>query len=177
MKKCRLLLLDANVVIELFGRGLWERVIDLCDVHLSRTVAEVEAHFYVDEKGERHDFDLQQDASAGRISVFDVTPSQVDTLRSEFDLEYAEGLDPGEAESLVRLLSSSEPWLVCSADKIVYRVLGNLGRSDQGMSLEEVLHRIGLGRSVGYAFAKAYRECWTRKGEVERVQGRGRKPH
>ncbi len=40
MKKFRLLLLDANIVIELFGQGIWDRVIDLCDIHLARTVAE-----------------------------------------------------------------------------------------------------------------------------------------
>ena len=41
MKKFRLLLLDANVVIELFRHGIWARVIETCEVYLSRTVVPV----------------------------------------------------------------------------------------------------------------------------------------
>jgi hypothetical protein len=70
MKKLSLLLLDANVVIQLFQSDVWERVIESCDVHLAATIIEHEAHFYEDAKGERHDFDLSSYVSAGTIRCF-----------------------------------------------------------------------------------------------------------
>ena len=173
MKKFRLLLLDANIVIELFRQGIWERVIELCDVYLSRTVAEEEAHFFVDEQRERQDFDLRLYAQDGRITVFDVMATEVASFCAGFQPSYMESLDPGEAESLAFLFSSTEACFISSADKIVYRVLGNLNRGDQGVSLEEVLQQIGLGRPLTRAFTKEYRQQWTQMGARERVQGSG----
>ena len=59
MKKFRLLLLDANIVIYLFEIGLWDKLIGCRDVLLSRIVAEREAQFFEDDAGERVYFDLQ----------------------------------------------------------------------------------------------------------------------
>jgi len=173
MKKFRLLLLDANVVIELFRQGIWDRVIESCDVHLSRTVAEEEAHFFVDAQGDRQDFDLGPYARDVRITVFDVAATEVAGFCAGFDPSYMESLDPGEAESLAFLFRSTDACLISSADKIVYRVLGNLDKGDQGVSLEEVLQQVGLGRPLPRAFTKAYRQQWTQRGSQERIQGSG----
>jgi hypothetical protein len=173
MKRFRLLLLDANIVIELFRQGIWDRVVEVCGVHLSRTVAEIEAHFYEDEDGEKQYFDLAPDAQAGRITVFDMLPSDLEEFRSCFDPSYFERLDAGEAESLAFLLNSGDPCLICSADSIVYKVLGNLDRAEQGISLEEVLQQTGLGRSLAWQFTKGFRETWTRKGFQEGLGGIG----
>ncbi len=43
MRKLRFLLLDANVIIQLFELGLWKNLIESCEVLLARTVAEIEA--------------------------------------------------------------------------------------------------------------------------------------
>ena len=175
MKKFRLLLLDANGVIELFRLGIWEHVVERCDVHVSRSVADIEAHFYEDEHGERQDFDLAGQAETGTIRVFDVAPSDLDEFRARFDPVYFEKLDPGETESLAFMLNSGDEWLICSADKIVFRILGTLHRVEQGVSLEEILTGIGLGRSLRREFSRAYREKWTRKGFAEGLQGVGLK--
>lgn len=176
MTTLRLLLLDANVVIELFRLGVWERVIGRCQISLARTIVEVEAHFYVNAANGRVDFDLRPFAAKGQITVFDVMPSKVQALLTSFDPTYVEKLDPGEVESLCHLLDAPEVLTISSADKIVYRVLGNLDRGEQGISLEEILQSIGLGRSLQYQFTKAFRERWTQKGFEERLYSRGRKP-
>jgi hypothetical protein len=173
MKKFHLLLLDANIVIELFRQGIWERVVELCDVHLARTVAEVEAHFYKDANGERQDFDLNPYIKAGKITIFDVALSELTAFCSKFDITYFDRLDLGEAESLAYLVNSSETYQICSADKIVFRVLGNLNRRDQGISLEELLQQIGLGRELSRPFSKVFRETLTTKGSQERIQDTG----
>jgi len=57
----------------------------------------------------------------------------------------------------------------------VFRVLGNLNKEEQGVSLEEVLQKIGLGRQLKHQFSKTYRENWTKKGSQESIQGTGLK--
>jgi hypothetical protein len=175
MKKFKLLLLDANVVIELFRLGIWDEVIERCDVHLARTVAEDEAHFFAADDGQRHDFDLQPYINTNRITVFDVTVGEAAAFRNQFDPVYFERLDPGETESLVHFLGLAGECWICSADKIVYRIIGGLDRGEQGVSLEEVLQQTGLGRGLLVQFTKEFRVKWTRKGFEEHMRGLGLK--
>lgn len=172
MKKFRLLLLDANIVIEISRHGLWDQIVARCDIHLARSVID-EAHFFVDANGDRQPIDLTACFDAGSITVFDLTPSDLVEPRAKFDPVYFEKLDPGETESLAYLLRQSDDCQICSADKIVYRVLGNLRRAAQGVSLEEVLNQIGLGRRLTREFSRDYREQWTQKGFQEGLGGIG----
>jgi hypothetical protein len=172
VKKFRLLLLDANVVIEISRHGLWDGIVARCEVHLARTVID-EAQFFDDANGNRQYIDLTAYINAKSITVFDLTPSDLAMLRAEFDPVYFEKLDPGETESLGYLLRQSAESQICSADKIVYRVLGNLKRSEQGVSLEELLDQVGLGRKLPREFTRTYREEWTKKGFQEGLGGIG----
>ena len=174
MKRWSFLLLDANVIIALFRQGIWERVVAECDLHISETVLG-EAHFFEDDAGVRHDFDLGLHVANGSIKKFSVSPPKVKSFVDTFGLDYIEKLDAGEAESLAYLEHASDEHLICSADAIVFRVLGNLDRGQQGVSLQEVLDKLGFGRRLPQQFTKAMREQWTGRGVTERMQGRGRK--
>jgi hypothetical protein len=172
MKKSSLLLLDANVVIEIARQGLWDQITARCDIRLSQTVLD-ESQFYNDDQGERHYIDLTPYISSQRITLFDLTPSQLGGFLAQFGPVYLEKLDPGEAESLAYLLDQPDDCMICSADKIVYRVLGCLSRSEQGVSLEEVLGQLGLSRRLDRKFTKAYKDEWTGKGFQEGLTGLG----
>ena len=74
---------------------------------------------------------------------------------------------------LAFLYSSSVDWLVCAADGAVFRVLGMLGKSEQGISLEEVLKQIGLYRNIEWQYTKKFREHYTRLGQKDFIQERG----
>lgn len=171
-KKFRLLLLDANVVIEAFRMGFWDNLVERCDIYLARTIVETEAHFYEDDDGVRHDFELAPYEASGAITVFDVEMAEVEAFRQRFGPAYFEKLDPGEAEALAFLFAQqSEDWQICSADKIIYRVLGSCHRQEQGISLEEILQKVGLGRSVDRMFSREYREQWTQRGFQDGLSG------
>lgn len=174
MKRWSFLLLDANVIIALFKHGIWDQVVAGCDLHVAETVVG-EAHFYEDDAGARHDFDLGSYVASGRVKQFSVAVTDVTAFVNTFGADYMEKLDPGEAESLAHLERSSDEHLICSADAIVFRVLGNLDRGHQGVSLQEVLDKLGLSRRLPQQFTKAVRERWTGQGVAERLQGRGRK--
>lgn len=173
MKKFKFLLLDANVVIRLFEWGIWDEVVEHCDVHLARTVVENEALYYCDENGDKQYIDLDPYIQNDHIAVFDVTVSDVQAFRKSFDPSYADRLDPGETESLVYLLGAKGDWKFCSADSIVPRILGNLQRREVAISLEEVLCQIGLTRALPVEFTRAYCENNTKVGFADRFQRKG----
>lgn len=171
-RKLKSLLLDANIIIELHRLRLWDEVTAKWCVLLAETVVG-EAQFYSDDKGVPYDIDLQPYIDEGKVDVFELTPSEVQGFLGKFGPIYLEQLDPGEAETLAYLLGGQDRGQLCSADKIVYRVLGNASRSADGISLEEVLQQVGLGRSLDRPFTKAYREEWTKKGFADHLGGRG----
>ena len=170
VKKFSLLLLDANTVIKLFQLDLWDKLVESCDVHLSRTIVTTEAHFFEDEQGERQDFDLSSYEASDCITVFDVTLDQDRQLTRHFDAPYLERFDPGEREALAHLVTSNEPYIICSADSIVFKVLGFLNRAEQGISLEEILQQTGFGREMPWQFTKAFRERYTQEGFADHLQ-------
>jgi hypothetical protein len=46
---------------------------------------------------------------------------------------------------------------------------------DKGISLEEVLQKVGLGRSVAKQYTKQFRERYAKEGEQDSIRGRGLK--
>jgi hypothetical protein len=89
-------------------------------------------------------------------------------------------LDDGETESLCHCLQHGDPYRLCSADAIVFKVLSLMNRSEQGVSLEEVLRTTGLSRGLPRQFTKAFREQNQSRGLQDSLAGIGLKhesPH
>jgi hypothetical protein len=170
----KLLILDANEVIYLHETGLWQAVLSRCEVYLARTVAEDEARFYQGSEADEI-IDLSEDIRQGRVRVFERTITELKAFTDLFDPVYVASLDPGEAESLAYLLHSKDAYLISSGDAIVFRVLGLLNRSDQGISLDEVLQKVGLRRAVSKQYTKQFRERYAREGEQDSLRSRGLK--
>lgn len=176
MPRLRLLILDANVVIYLHELGLWETITAGCEVHLSRIVIDKEVQFYEDGRGHLIPINLSQDEQEGRLTVFEVELGDIRRFQKRFDPTYFERLDPGEAESLAFMLKSNQGFLISSADSIVYKVLGNLNMGDQGISLEEILQRIGRSRSdLPWQYRKQFRKKYTQDGQRDSITGLGDK--
>lgn len=174
MSRLKLLILDANVVIHLHELGIWSKLIGLCDVHLPRTVVSEVSYYEAD--GEKCYIDIEPDVVEQRVHAFDVALSDIKAFRDQFDPFYVEGLDPGECEALAYLCKSDQDFLISSGDAIVYRVLGRLKRSNQGISLEEILQKIGLQQNqLPWACRKAFRQKYTRDGEINALHGIGLK--
>jgi len=168
-KSLRLLLLDANVVIELHRLRLWSAIIDRCEVLLASVVVE-ESRYH--EAGEiQTPLDLRADIAAKNVTVVEPELVTIQAFRRRFRPTFLERLDAGEAESLAYLSEIDGNCLIASADKIVWRTLGALSRGEQGVSLEEILNKIGMTKSLDHEFSKAYREHWTKRGFEEGIRG------
>jgi hypothetical protein len=180
MPKLKLLILDAGVVITLHQLGIWRQVVERCDLHVSRVVVEVESLFHRDSSDDQGEYgqgiDIQSDVASGAVSVFDVPIGDVERFRQAFDDSYAAGIHDGEAESLAYLFANPQKdWLISSGDAIVFKVLGNCGCGEQGISLEEILSRFGLTKQLEWQYSKQFREKYTKIGQQDRIQGRGKR--
>ena len=171
MKKFQFLLLDAGPIIKLFELGIWDKFIEKCDVTISRIVAD-EAK-WVSTEVEDICIDIEAYERQHLVKIIDVDLSVAKTFYDKFDVQYKDIIHPGEKETLAFLCNSPENWLVCSADKAVFRVLGLLGKSDKGISLEEVLKQIGLSQELEWQYTKQFCEKWTHAGKKDSIQDRG----
>jgi hypothetical protein len=169
MKKFRFLLLDTGPIIKLFSLGIWEDFIRYCDINISRIVADNEALYTED--GARQ-IDLKTYEEQGLINIFDVETSMVKTFHDKFGQLCKVDIHSGEEELLAFLCSSSEDWLVCASDGAVFRILGMLGRSERGISLEEILKETGLYKNLEWQYTKKFRERYTRFGQEDFIQDR-----
>ncbi len=174
MKRFPCLVLDANIIILLFQHRLWDAVVERSELILSETVVE-EADFFVDDEGVQHAIDLRPHINAGLIRVVAIVATEVAAFRALFDPLYVQKLDDGETESLAFCLREGDPCRLCSSDAIVFKVLSVVDRSEQGVSLEEVLQAIGLARPLSRQFSKAFREEHRSRGLQDRLAGMGLK--
>ena len=172
MKKFRFLLLDAGPIIKLFELDIWDSFIGKCEVTISRVVAD-EAK-WASQEYEDIRIDLGPYEEQGRVRILDVELSVVKSFHDKFDAVYKALVHDGEKETLAFLCHCSENWLLCAADKAVFRVLGLLGKGEQGISLEEVLKDIGQSRTdLELQYTKKYRDKWTHVGQEDAIQDRG----
>jgi hypothetical protein len=168
LAKFNLLLLDTCVILELFRLGIWNDVLKQCDIHVSSVIIN-ETRFYEDANGDRHAIDWT--TYTGRLTIHDVNASDLRLLTDPIGPGILEKLDPGESELLAVLCKSLDAYKICSSDAIVFRVLGALQRSGQGVSLEEILGQIGLTKALTWQYTKQFRERWSRTGFEQGITG------
>lgn len=175
MRKLQFLLLDAGPIIKLFELGIWDEFINMCDVTIVRTVAEDEVVFASKAEGKEYiDFGLQPWVEKGLIKIIDVEPREVKAFYEKSNIRGKYDIHPGEMESLTFLFGISGDWKFCSSEGPAFAILGFLGKSDQGISLEETLQEIGRKQSsLEWRYSKKFREKYTRLGQVDSIQGKG----
>lgn len=170
-KTFQFLLLDAGPIIELFRLNLWDSFIDRCEVTIPRRVAEESKYASQDFKDIRIDLNPYEESQA--IQILDVDLSVAKRFHDKFSTSYRLDIHDGEKEALAFLDSSNDDWVLCSSDHAVFCALGVLGKGDQGISLEEVLNKIGLSKQLSWQFSKRFREKCTQQGEIDVIQGKG----
>jgi len=178
MKKFQFLL-DAGPIIKLFQLSIWDKFIERCDVTVSSTVS-------TEAKWASQDFeDIKIDLDAYEVRIIEPEPSVASTFYTKLPSAYKNDVEvqDGEVQTLAFLCTSSANWLLCSADGAVFRILGLLGKSEQGISLEEMLNQIGLQPCIrwdritpkdeDWKYTKKFREYYTQKGQTDFIQGKG----
>ncbi len=138
----KLLLLDADVIIDLHTLGLFGKIRKAYDIRLTQEVFE-EAKYY------------KKDGAKINIVLKDVT------IIDDIDLEKLGqvqreakearlGIDPGESTSIAYLIQSEEDITFCSCDQAAIKLISYLELEQKSISLEKAL------QSAGYHGKKLY---------------------
>jgi hypothetical protein len=172
MAKLKLLLLDANVIIEAHEKGVWENLTQSCEITITEAVKS-ECKYWLDLEGNRNYIDIDSYITKGSINCVEVKLTSIEELIAKFDVSYVDRLDPGETESLAFLFESNDNWVISSSDDIVYKILGAMNRINQGISLEEILNKIGVTKTLQWQFTKKFRMIKSKTGQIDSIQERG----
>ena len=137
----KLLLLDADAVIDLHTLGLFGKINKAYDVCLTRTVFE-EARYY------------QKDSAKVKIDIKDAVIIEDIDLESlkKVQREAREsrlGIDPGESMSIACLIQTEEITF-CTCDQAAIKLVSYMELEQRAISLEKAL------RSTGYSERKLY---------------------
>lgn len=169
------LLLDADVVIEAHGLGVWVALCDRAQIACPATVVHSEALFYSqDDCTVPPSIHLPSLVARGTIEMLEATVDDAAMVRSELADDVLEGLHPGESEALALLfVQKAGDYRFCTGDRAAIRALALLGLSEQGISLEEALEAVGATKPLARQFTEVYFREALREGQEHRLRGLG----
>lgn len=161
MKK--LLLLDADVVIDLHSLGLFEKMKKAYDLHLTSKVFEEADHYW---KGNaKIPINIKQKVTI----IKDVSVECLDIVQREAR-EARVTVDPGEATSIAYLLQSEEDMRFCLCDKAAIKLMSFMNLDQQSISVEKALREAGhRTRLLPRHRESEFRAC-VKEGKVLRIQ-------
>jgi hypothetical protein len=137
----RLLLLDADVVIDLHAIGLFQKVANAYALQVTEEVFK-EARYYR-KGGRKVRIDIE-----GTVDV--IRNVSLDSLRTvQMEARQARTIiDPGEATSIASLLERQENQLFCTFDKAAIKLIAFMQLEDRSISLETALRNASIHRSL-----------------------------
>ena len=148
MKK--LLLLDADVVIDLHTLGLFDRINKGFKIHITKTVLDEASYFK--SGGARTKIDIRNCVTI----IENVAVEHLQTVRNEAK-EARLGIDPGEMEAIACLIQEDEGLIFCTCDQAAIKLLAFMNREEKSVSTEKVL------RDTGYQKKNLYPRHWDKK--------------
>jgi hypothetical protein len=135
----RLVLLDADVIIDLHTLGLFESLAKGYDVSVARSVFH-EARYYP-YHGKTHRIDIKD-----KVTIIDAH-DEAEILKVKREAyEALLGIDPGETESIAYISSTEKDILFCTCDTSAIRLVSYMGLEHKSISMEKALQ--GIGKSI-----------------------------
>jgi len=162
MKK--LLLLDADVVIDLHTLSLFDRIIKGFEVHITKTV--LDEALYFKGGGAKTKIDIRN-----RVTVIEnIAVEHLQTVQKEAK-EARLGIDPGELEAIACLIQEDEGLIFCTCDQAAIKLLSFMNLEEKSISTEKALRTAGYHKKNLYPrhWEKTFTEC-IREGKTLRIQ-------
>ena len=162
MKK--LLLLDADVIMDLHTLGLFEKITKTYEVSVVRTV--VGEAQYFKRGGKTHKIDINDSV----MVIDNVDIESLMRVRNEAK-EACLGIDPGELESIAYLSTTEEKVMFCTCDKAAMKLISYMELEAKSISVEKAVKGAGHHKKNLYPrhFEKMFKEC-IEDGKARRVQ-------
>lgn len=162
MKK--LVLLDADVIIDLHTLGLFDALAKGYDVYVARTVFQ-EARYYPC-YGKMHRIEIKD-----KVTVVDALDETALLKVKREAHEALLGIDPGETESIAYICTTEREILFCTCDKSAIRLVSYMGLEQNSISVEKALR--GIGRTIKHLHVKHSEKHFQenlKTGQVLKIQ-------
>lgn len=175
MLKC--VLLDANIIIEAYRLGIWEKLVENCEISVSSIVARDEALFWSrKEGGIPEEINLQILISGGKIKEFSASDTEMGTFLNKFDSVFVQGLHAGENEALALIMHGKIiDTFYCSADATAIQALAMIGCSELGISMEAMMKKSGITKRLRRHYTDKFFKDNIKIGRQNLITGQGLK--
>jgi hypothetical protein len=168
-----LVLLDADVIIELHRVGAWNALLQRYRIGVFEIIARREVMFWKNERGERVDIELNEYEKTGLIQIHSASIPDLQGTLQAFSADMRDRLHSGEIEaiSVLRRLCSCQEALFCTGDRKACEAVVLLGLSENGISLERLLSRAGLKKPIRMHFTESRFKKIQETASVQRITG------
>ena len=159
----KLLLLDADVVIDLHSLGLFGKISKAYDICLTRNVFD-EARYFK-KNGARIDIDVKDITIIENVDLETLRKVQREAKEARL------AIDPGESASIAHLLQAEEPVTFCSCDQAAIKLISYMELERKSISLEKALRNAGYHERTLYSrhLQKTFKAC-IKEGKALRIQ-------
>jgi hypothetical protein len=168
-----IVLLDADVIIDLHRFGIWENILKKNKILIPSTILRREVFCFIDSKGDKYSIDLIDDVGNAFTEV-SVTAQEIFNFKRKFERFIEEELDLGETEAL-KILNDRADCCFCSCDKAAIKVIALLGKREQGLSFEILLKSSGITKNLEKKHSEKYFKKYLDEGSLLRIQRFGLK--
>ncbi len=160
MKK--LLLLDADVIIDLHSLDLFKKIEKSYEIFVTVEVIN-EAKYYI-QHGKKKPIDIKQKVTKiENVKVENVI--QVEKEAKEAGL----AIDPGESTSIAYLLQTDDDIKLCSFDKAAIKLISYMNLEQKSISLEYVLKNAGQHITLSKRHSESAFKKSIRDGKTLRI--------
>lgn len=167
----KLLLLDADIIIDLLGFDLFDSLLNANEVYVCSTVVD-EIKTYKDQGIMTNINFRQRYIDTEKVTELSASISEEEEMLKQLPDLFRESIDLGEIESLSILINRSDlNFKFCSCDAKAIRALSHLRVSEKGISLEEVLNKFKHNKvDLKVRHLKEYFQDNVKRGIVEFIQ-------
>ena len=159
----KLLLLDADVIIDLHTLGLFEKIRKAYDICLTRSVFE-EAIYYKKD-GAKIDINIKEVTIIENVDLESLREVQREAKEARL------GIDPGESTSIAYLIQTGEEITFCTCDHAAIKLISYVGLEQNTISLEKALRNAGYHEKNLYPrhLEKTFKAA-VKEGKTLRIQ-------
>lgn len=168
-----LLLLDADVIIDLHKFGVWDEILSKHKIFISSIILRQEVYYYEDEQGNQHDIDMKKDMNK-RFKVRPVNAQDLAGFAERFDAVLGPEIHHGEKEAL-HLLTNDEELGFCTCDRAAVIALGLLDLGERGVSFESLLKSCGITKKLSPKHTEKRFQQYLGEASIMKIQNRGLK--
>jgi hypothetical protein len=159
----KLLLLDADVIIDLHTLDLFGKISNAYDISLTPEVFE-EARYYKKD-GAKFDINFKDVTIINNVDLESLKIVQREAKEARLVI------DPGEAASIAYLIQTEEEITFCSCDQAAIKLLSYMELESKSISLEKTLRSSGYHGKNLYPrhFEKTFKAA-VKEGKILRIQ-------